>query len=62
MIERENMNKLSIKKLKDKAIEVISNSLTLKNFMGSDGWAMKFCSRNSLDIKDEFNCPRYIPR
>lgn len=64
MVTRESDGGLSIKKLKQKAIDMIKkgNMTPSEKFKGSDGWAKKFCKRNLFDINDKFNCPRYFPK
>lgn len=64
MVKRESEGGLSIKQLKQKAIDMITeNNITPNDkFKGSDGWAKKFCKRNLFDINNKFNCPKYFPK
>jgi len=56
---RENEDKiLTMRELKEKAKEIIGES---EFFKASDGWAKKFCCRNSFIISDKFNIPKIIP-
>lgn len=60
MVERESEKGLKLRKLRAKSCELIRQSV--EEFKRSDGWARKFCARNSLDIKDALSCPKFIPR
>ena len=63
MITRESDEQLTLKNLKEKALEIIADSDTRSNpFKGSDGWAKKFCVRNELDFSDKFSVPKKIPK
>eukprot|EP00826_Nyctotherus_ovalis_P045266 TRINITY_DN498_c0_g1_i3.p2 TRINITY_DN498_c0_g1~~TRINITY_DN498_c0_g1_i3.p2 ORF type:complete len:249 (+),score=75.87 TRINITY_DN498_c0_g1_i3:137-883(+) len=46
----------TIRDLKQVAKNIIGD-----NFKASDGWAKKFCSRNSLSLTDRFGRPKNIP-
>lgn len=64
LAEREKESGLTFKKLKEKAIELIStsNSSQKNLFRGSQSWAKKFCKRNLVDIKDQWKPPKFFPR
>ena len=58
MVAREEDGQFTLKRLKEKAREIIDDN---EEFKGSDGWAKKFCARNALDLANRFNLPKTIP-
>jgi hypothetical protein len=64
MIEREKEEGVSIKKLKGKVLSMVKAKKlnSDRHFKGSDGWATKFCVRNSFDVGDAFKCPKLFPK
>eukprot|EP01022_Parablepharisma_sp_SALTPOND_P035452 TRINITY_DN9541_c0_g1_i1.p2 TRINITY_DN9541_c0_g1~~TRINITY_DN9541_c0_g1_i1.p2 ORF type:complete len:280 (+),score=33.11 TRINITY_DN9541_c0_g1_i1:87-926(+) len=63
MIQREKPEGITIKQLKEKAMDMISQCGTKsKIFKASDGWAKKFCKRNLFDPNNIFASPKYFPK
>ena len=43
-------------------LKLIAKKVIGENFKASDGWAKKFCSRNSFNLSDKFNAPKIVPK